>query len=97
VYDYCRHPFRQTAYKTGVFRFGPFRKGDRSIKYECNDGMKKSISVSKELIAPCGMNCAVCSRYLSYVNNVKPSQCAGCRQAAVSSRLEPIRVYSKKL
>lgn len=25
------------------------------------------------------MNCAVCSRYLSYVNNLKRSQCPGCR------------------
>jgi hypothetical protein len=32
-----------------------------------------------DLIAPCGMNCAVCSRYLSYVNNLKRSQCPGCR------------------
>jgi len=32
-----------------------------------------------ELIAPCGMNCAICSRYLSYVNNLKRSQCPGCR------------------
>lgn len=31
------------------------------------------------LIAPCGMNCAVCSRYLSYLNNLKRSQCSGCR------------------
>lgn len=31
------------------------------------------------LIAPCGMNCAICSRYLSHVHNLKRSQCAGCR------------------
>lgn len=31
------------------------------------------------LIAPCGMNCAICSRYLSYVYNLKRSQCTGCR------------------
>lgn len=31
------------------------------------------------LIAPCGMNCAICGRYLSYVNNLKRSKCAGCR------------------
>ena len=37
-----------------------------------------------ELIAPCGMNCAICSRYLSYVNNLKRSQCAGCRPGNVS-------------
>ena len=34
-----------------------------------------------ELVAPCGMNCAVCSAYLSYLlpeRNGKP-RCAGCR------------------
>jgi hypothetical protein len=34
-----------------------------------------------ELVAPCGMNCAVCSAYLSYHlpgRNGKP-RCAGCR------------------
>jgi len=36
-------------------------------------------SIPEELIAPCGMNCAVCSNYLAYVNNLKRSQCAGCR------------------
>ena len=35
--------------------------------------------ISEELIAPCGMNCAICSRYLSYVNDLKRSQCIGCR------------------
>ena len=40
--------------------------------------MKKNI-ITEELIAPCGMNCAICSRYLSNVNNLKRSQCAGCR------------------
>jgi hypothetical protein len=25
------------------------------------------------------MNCAICSRYLSYLNNLKRSQCIGCR------------------
>ncbi len=25
------------------------------------------------------MNCAICSRYLSYVNNLNRSQCTGCR------------------
>jgi hypothetical protein len=37
------------------------------------------IPIHKELIAPCGMNCAICSRYLSYVNELKRSQCVGCR------------------
>jgi len=41
--------------------------------------MKKTNPSPEELIAPCGMNCAICSRYLSYVNNLKRSQCAGCR------------------
>jgi len=35
--------------------------------------------ILKEHIAPCGMNCAVCSRYLAYVNNRKGSKCSGCR------------------
>jgi len=39
----------------------------------------KLIPISAELIAPCGMNCAICSRYLSYVNELKHSQCIGCR------------------
>lgn len=41
--------------------------------------MKKINPDPEELIAPCGMNCAICSRYLSYVNNLKRSQCHGCR------------------
>ena len=41
--------------------------------------MKKPYSHQAELIAPCGMNCAVCSRYLSHVNRKKQSQCSGCR------------------
>lgn len=41
--------------------------------------MKKLIPISEELIAPCGMNCAICSRYLSYVNDLNRSQCIGCR------------------
>jgi hypothetical protein len=35
--------------------------------------------ISEKLIAPCGMNCALCSRYLAYMNNLKRSQCTGCR------------------
>ena len=42
--------------------------------------MKKTNPISKELIAPCGMNCAICSRHLAYVNGLKRSQCIGCRQ-----------------
>jgi hypothetical protein len=41
--------------------------------------MKKSNPISEELIAPCGMNCAICSKYLAYVNDLKRSQCIGCR------------------
>ncbi len=41
--------------------------------------MKRSNTISGALIAPCGMNCAICSRYLSYVHNLKRSQCIGCR------------------
>ncbi len=35
--------------------------------------------ISKELIAPCGMNCAICSRYLAYRHNLNRRQCRGCR------------------
>jgi hypothetical protein len=41
--------------------------------------MKKTNSISEKLIALCGMNCAICSKYLAYVNNLKRSQCKGCR------------------
>ena len=41
--------------------------------------MKRSNPIPEELIAPCGMNCAICSRYLSHVNGLKRSQCIGCR------------------
>lgn len=41
--------------------------------------MKKSNPISDTLIAPCGMNCAICSRYLSHLNNLKRSRCIGCR------------------
>ena len=36
-------------------------------------------SINEALIAPCGMNCAICSNYLAFVNNLNKSQCAGCR------------------
>lgn len=35
--------------------------------------------IPRELIAPCGMNCAICSRYLAFVNGLRRSQCIGCR------------------
>jgi hypothetical protein len=41
--------------------------------------MKNEITITEELIAPCGMNCAICSRYLASINNLKRSQCVGCR------------------
>ncbi len=41
--------------------------------------MKRANQISEELIAPCGMNCAICSRHLSYLNGLKRSQCIGCR------------------
>ena len=40
--------------------------------------MEKTSPFSSELIAPCGMNCAICSRYLSHQNNLKRSKCVGC-------------------
>jgi hypothetical protein len=43
--------------------------------------MKKPNPSPIELIAPCGMNCAICSRYLSFLNNLKRSSCSGCRPA----------------
>lgn len=41
--------------------------------------MKGAITIPEELIAPCGMNCAICSKYLAYINNLTRSKCAGCR------------------
>lgn len=39
----------------------------------------KAHPITRELIAPCGMNCALCSKYLAYLNGLKRSQCTGCR------------------
>jgi hypothetical protein len=36
-------------------------------------------NISPDLIAPCGMNCAICSAYLSFVNNSPFVKCKGCR------------------
>ncbi len=36
--------------------------------------MKRSNTISKELIAPCGMNCGICFAYLRETN-----KCPGCR------------------
>jgi hypothetical protein len=43
--------------------------------------------ITPELIAPCGMNCALCRAYLAFSNGVprvrgKVSHCAGCRPSA---------------
>jgi hypothetical protein len=40
--------------------------------------------INRKLIAPCGMNCALCSGYLAYKNDLKAkginhSYCRGCR------------------
>ncbi len=42
------------------------------------------VEFTPELLAPCGMNCALCSAYQAYVNRMKPgqvkmTQCKGCR------------------
>lgn len=46
--------------------------------------MKDVSSFDKELVAPCGMNCSVCSSYLALKHDVKSkgirmSYCSGCR------------------
>jgi hypothetical protein len=40
--------------------------------------------MDKELIAPCGMNCAICSRYLAFKHDIRKqgvniAYCIGCR------------------
>jgi hypothetical protein len=40
--------------------------------------------IREELIAPCGMNCAICSGYLAFKNDIKSKEirmpyCSGCR------------------
>ncbi|MCK5567679.1 MAG: DUF3795 domain-containing protein [Actinomycetia bacterium] len=40
------------------------------------------VNPNKELIAPCGMNCGICSSYLAYKNSIPRkvvSNCIGCR------------------
>ncbi len=47
----------------------------------------QKITITKDLIAPCGMNCAICSGYIGFSRNLSPSQrrrfkvgdCKGCR------------------
>ena len=41
--------------------------------------MKRPAADPEILVAPCGMNCATCSKYLAYRHNLKRSQCRGCR------------------
>lgn len=41
--------------------------------------IKKQAPPSETLIAPCGLNCAACSKYLAYRHNLTRSQCRGCR------------------
>lgn len=41
--------------------------------------MKDKINIIEELIAPCGMNCAICSKYLAYINDLRFTHCKGCR------------------
>ena len=43
---------------------------------------RKAKKIAKKLIAPCGMNCSICSKYLSYLNNLKRSQCSGCKPSS---------------
>ena len=42
-------------------------------------GRVRRAAMDPSLIAPCGMNCAVCSHYLSFRNNLPLGKCAGCR------------------
>jgi hypothetical protein len=56
----------------------------------------------KQLIAPCGMNCAICSRYLAYKNNLtevkgKIIHCAGCRPDNKKCALQKICADNRKL
>ena len=40
------------------------------------------VNLNEELIAPCGMNCGICSGYLAYKNNIHGKgfpNCIGCR------------------
>ena len=41
--------------------------------------MSNNKPIPLKLIAPCGMNCAVCSKYLAFINGLDRSQCPGCR------------------
>ena len=41
--------------------------------------IKSHAPTSNILAAPCGLNCATCSKYLAYRHNFRRSQCKGCR------------------
>ena len=46
--------------------------------------MKEDNITKIDLIAPCGMNCAICANYLAYQNDIKSNgvripYCSGCR------------------
>ena len=47
-------------------------------------GFRYNRAMDKELIAPCGMNCAICSRYLAFKHDIRNkgvnmAYCIGCR------------------
>jgi hypothetical protein len=55
---------------------------DTRFRYWYTEGLKATANT--ELIAPCGMNCALCSRYLALKNKVRSkgvrmAYCTGCR------------------
>lgn len=35
--------------------------------------------IKESLVAPCGMNCGICSNYLAFANGLDRSPCSGCR------------------
>ena len=41
--------------------------------------MNKQAGLLNIYVAPCGLNCTACSKYLAYRHNLKRSQCRGCR------------------
>ena len=46
--------------------------------------MSDTNPIDLKLIAACGMNCAVCSRYLAYLNGLDRPQCPGCQACNTS-------------
>ena len=41
--------------------------------------MSENMAIPVNLVAACGMNCALCSKYLAYVHKLNRPQCPGCR------------------